>query len=69
MGGRFPAWAHFIPQLGKVMPIQINAVARTETKTVVRYETVEERRAAPVLAEEAGVAMLQRFSGGPDEHA
>jgi hypothetical protein len=28
------------------MPIQINAVARTETKTVVHYETVEERRAA-----------------------
>ena len=39
---------HFIPQLGKVMPIQINAVARTETKTVVRYETVEERRAAMI---------------------
>jgi hypothetical protein len=39
---------HFIRQLGKVMPIQINAVARTETKTVVRYETVEERRAAMI---------------------
>ena len=37
---------HFIPQLGKVMPIQINAVARTETKPIVHYETVEERRAA-----------------------
>jgi hypothetical protein len=30
------------------MPIQINAVARTETKTVVRYETVEERRQAMI---------------------
>jgi hypothetical protein len=39
---------HFIPQLGKVMPIQINTVARTETKTVVRYETVEERRQAMI---------------------
>ena len=39
---------HFIPQLGKVMPIQINAVARTETKPVVHYETVEERRAAMI---------------------
>ena len=39
---------HFIPQLGKVMPIQINTVARTETKTVVRYETVEEPRQAMI---------------------
>ena len=27
---------HFIPQLGKVMPIQINAVSKIETKPVVR---------------------------------
>jgi hypothetical protein len=39
---------HFIPQLGKVMPIQINAVARTETKPIVHYETLEERRAAMI---------------------
>jgi hypothetical protein len=41
---------HFIPQLGKVMPIQINAVSRTETKPVVHYETVEERRKAMIDA-------------------
>jgi hypothetical protein len=39
---------HFIPQLGKVMPIQINAVSKIETKPVVRYETLEERRAAMI---------------------
>ena len=33
---------HFIRQLGKVMPIQINAVSKIETKPVVRYETLEE---------------------------
>ena len=44
-GGRLRAW-QFIPQLGKVMPIQIDAVAGTETKSIVHYETVEERRAA-----------------------
>ena len=38
----------FLAQLGRVMPIQINAVAKTETKTVVRYETVAERRAAMI---------------------
>ena len=39
---------HFIRQLGKVMPIQINAVSKIETKPVVRYETVEEIRAAMI---------------------
>ena len=59
---------HFIPQLGKVMPIQINAVARTETKTVVRYETVEERRQAmiakgwsPAVLEAMEAAMEPKF--------
>jgi hypothetical protein len=59
---------HFIPQLGKVMPIQINAVARTEMKTVVRYETVEERRQAmiakgwsPAVLEAMEAAMEPKF--------
>jgi hypothetical protein len=39
---------HFITQLGRVMPIQVNAITRTETRPVVRYETVEERRAAMI---------------------
>jgi hypothetical protein len=39
---------HFITQLGRVMPIQVNAITRTETKAVVRYETVAERRAAMI---------------------
>jgi hypothetical protein len=34
--------------LGRVMPIQVNAITRTETKPVVRYETVAERRAAMI---------------------
>ena len=55
---------HFIPQLGKVMPIQINAVARTETKTVVRYETVEEQIAkgwAPATLAALEEAMEPKF--------
>jgi hypothetical protein len=39
---------HFIPQLGKVMPLQVNV--RSEEKTVVHYETVEERRQAMIAA-------------------
>ena len=39
---------HFIRQLGKVMPIQINAVSKIETKPVVHYETLEECRAAMI---------------------
>ena len=48
---------HFIPQLGKVMPIQINTVARTETKTVVRYETVEEPRQAMIAKDWSPAAL------------
>jgi hypothetical protein len=48
---------HFIPQLGKVMPIQINTVARTETKTMVRYETVEERRQAMIAKDWSPAAL------------
>jgi hypothetical protein len=36
--------AIFVPLLGRVLPLQIDQ--KTEQKTVVRYETVEERRAA-----------------------
>jgi len=50
------------------MPIQINAVARTEMKTVVRYETVEERRQAmiakgwsPAVLEAMEAAMEPKF--------
>jgi hypothetical protein len=38
----------FLPQLGRIMPIQVNAITKTETRPVVRYETVEERRAAMI---------------------
>ena len=38
--------AIFVPLLGRVLPPQIDQ--KTEQKTVVRYETVEERRAAMI---------------------
>jgi hypothetical protein len=38
----------FIPQLGRVMPLQVNV--RSEEKPVVHYETVEERRKAMIDA-------------------
>jgi hypothetical protein len=52
------------------MPIQINAISKTETKTktVVRYETVEERRQAmiakgwsPAVLEAMEEAMEPKF--------
>ena len=68
MGGRLPARAFYPTGSGKVMPIQINAVARTEMKTVVRYETVEERRQAmiakgwsPAVLEAMEAAMEPKF--------
>jgi hypothetical protein len=41
---------HFITQLGRVMPIQVNAITKTEgtARPVVRYETVAERRQAMI---------------------
>jgi hypothetical protein len=38
--------AIFVPLLGRVLPLQIDQ--KTEQKTVVRYETVEERRQAMI---------------------
>jgi hypothetical protein len=38
--------AIFVPLLGRVLPLQIDQ--KTEQKPVVRYETVEERRAAMI---------------------
>jgi len=38
----------FVPLLGRVLPLQIDQ--KTEQKPVVRYETVEERRAAMIAA-------------------
>jgi hypothetical protein len=40
----------FLAQLGRVMPIQVNAITKTEgtARPVVRYETVAERRQAMI---------------------